>query len=281
MSKDATATIDDSTATLPVETDTTGSGTGTNTRGAAAGQDDASHAGDKTQATTTGQAEDVFIDPKDLPEELQPHFKKMQAAFTKKMQGISRDRDKITAYESFERDPIGSMQAMALRMGYQLTPAQAAAAVASATGNEEPQEFKSWGEVREWVKKDIMAELKQSLAPVFEGVQKVTASNIEKQLNDIDANWRMYEDDMKDTLRTHPTLVNDVSKLYRLSVPEEVLSSRAVQSALKKVEEKGKSASMHGSTTVPKTQPAMKKATSFDEAVSIARDTGKKEGWYK
>ena len=70
-----------------------------------------------------------------------------------------------------------------------------------------------------------MEKVQQNLAPVFQGVQKVTAHNIEKELDAVDANWRMYEDEMKTSLRDHPSLVNDVSKLYRLSVPEEVLNS--------------------------------------------------------
>ena len=117
-----------------------------------------------------------------------------------------------------------------------------------------------------------MGKVNENLKPVFDGVQKVTASNIEKQLDDIDPAWRMYEDDMKATIQAHPSLVHDVGKLYRISVPEEVLSSRAVQTALKKLEQKGQAATVHGSSTATRTQPAAKKATSFQEAVQQARD---------
>lgn len=280
MTQTATATADDTgtTAAAP-ETGATGAGDA----GSAAGQAATGQKGTTPdKGATQTAAEDVFFDPKSIEDkpELQAAYKQMQAAFTKKTQGIARSREKIAAYESFERDPIGTMQAMAQRMGYNLTPAQAAQAAAAAT-NGEPEEFKSWGEVKDWIKKDLMGEIKQSLAPVFEGVQKVTASNIEKQLTELDPNWRMYEDDMKATLNEHPSLVKDVAKLYRLSVPEEVLSSRATQAALRKLEEKGKAATVHGSTTATKTQPALKKASSFDEAVAIAREQGKTEGWYK
>lgn len=127
----------------------------------------------------------------------------------------------------------------------------------------------------------IMGRVQQSMAPMFQGIQKVTAHNIEKELDAVDANWRMYEDEMKTALRDHPSLVNDVSKLYRLSVPEEVLNSRAVQAALKKLEDKGKAASVHGGGTTVKTQPITKPASSFEEAVEQAREKGKKAGWYK
>lgn len=283
MTQTATATADDTstTTTAPDTTGTTGADDAKGSNGQAADQKGTSTDGKGSGATQT--VEDTFFDPKSIEgkPELQAAYKQMQAAFTKKMQHIAKGREKITAYESFEADPIGTMQAMAKRMGYNLTPAQAAAQVAAATGTGEPEEFKSWGEVRDWIKRDLMGEIKQQLAPVFEGVQKVTATNIEKQLNEIDPNWRMYEDEMKSTLQAHPTMVKDVAQLYRLSVPEEVLQSRATQAALKKLEEKGKAAQVHGSTTAPKTQPALKKAASFDEAVEIAREQGKKAGWYK
>ncbi|MDI6741629.1 MAG: hypothetical protein QMD11_02730 [Smithella sp.] len=257
-----------------------------NTEGATGqeGQAGASAEDDSATTATKAAAEDVFFDPKDLPAELQPQWKRMQASFTKKMQSISQHRGKIDAYDAFERDPVGTMQQIAGRMGFQLTRAEAAAAAAKAAQAGEAStdwQPQNWQEVIDKIGGQIMEKVQQSLAPVFQGVQKATAHNIEKELDAVDANWRMYEDEMRTALRDHPSLVNDVSKLYRLSVPEEVLSSRAVQAALKKLEDKGKAASVHGGSTTQRTQSAIKPANSFEEAVEQAREKGKKAGWYK
>lgn len=280
------ASTDDSAAT--VTGDVTYDDGGKNTEGATGkeGQTGASAEGDSATTAKKAVQEDVFFDPKDLPAELQPHWKRMQASFTKKMQGISQHRGKIDAYDAFERDPVGTMQQIAGRMGYQLTRAEAAAAAKAAqTGGTsadindwQPQ---SWQEVMDKLGEQIMGRVQQSMAPMFQGIQKVTAQNIEKELDAVDVNWRVYEDEMKAALRDHPSLVNDVSKLYRLSVPEEVLNSRAVQAALKKLEGKAQAASVHGGGTTVKTQPITKPAGSFEEAVEQAREKGKKAGWYK
>lgn len=263
-------TTADSTATVTADATTTAASAATDKGQATEGQDGTSQAG-KTQQATTKATEESFFDPNTVPEELKPAYKQMQAAFTKKMQAISKSKDKIIAYENFEKDPVGNMQAMAAKIGYRLTRAEAAAAV-NAQGGETATDFnpQSWNDVETWLTGKLMPKIQQQFAPFIENVQKVTANNIEKQLDSIDENWRMYEDDMKETLRHHPTLVHDVGKLYRLSVPEEVLSSRATQAALRKLEQKGQSASVHGAST-SKTVAAPKKATSFDDAVAIAR----------
>ena len=64
------------------------------------------------QASTAPATPDepTFFDPNSIPEELKPAYKQMQAAFTKKMQGISGDKQKIEAYNAFMSDPIGQMQ---------------------------------------------------------------------------------------------------------------------------------------------------------------------------
>ena len=86
----------------------------------AAGQPDGSTAG-ASQATTAdggSTGEDSFFDPKDIQDkpELVAAYKQMQRAFTKKMQGIKDRAGKADAYDAFNRDPIGNMQAMAQRL---------------------------------------------------------------------------------------------------------------------------------------------------------------------
>jgi len=236
---------------------------------------------DTGQATATGapQAEEpTFFDPSAIAEELKPAYKQMQAAFTKKMQGISAYKQKIEAYDQFMRDPIGQMQQVAQQYGYSLSRAQAAAAVQEQQGqspqNWEPQ---SWDEVMSKAEERAEQRIMAKLQPFLGNVQKQTATNIERQLSEIDPQWRAYEDDMRSMLQQHPTLVNDVSMLYRLSVPEEVLTSRAVQTALSKFQSKTEQAKVSGITRTSRSEPAppdltkMKSGDAFRASIEIAK----------
>lgn len=231
------------------------------------------------QPATPAQTEEpTFFDPSALSEELKPAYKQMQAAFTKKMQAISRDRQKIEAYNQFMSDPIGQMQQIAKQYGYNLTRAQAANALQEQQG-QQPQNWEpqSWDEVMRMAEERAEQRIMSRLEPFLGNVQKVTASNIERQLTEIDPNWRSYEDEMRAMMQKHPTLVDDVAMLYRLSVPEEVLTSRAVQTALTKFQSKAEQAKVGSAKKTSRSEPAtpdltkMKDVDAFDMAVQIAR----------
>ena len=112
--------------------------TGTTPAGTTDGQGQPSATAQTTTPQGTGAAsgEDTFFDPKDLDPALQPAYKNMQKAFSKKMEAIKASREKIDAYDNFSKDPIGQMQAMAQRMGYKLSRAEAAAAVNDASNGD-------------------------------------------------------------------------------------------------------------------------------------------------
>lgn len=238
--------------------------------------------GDPGQAAPAAPAtEPSFFDVNSVDPSLLPAYKQMQGAFTKKMQEISQNRQKIEAYDNFTRDPVGSLQAMAKQYGMTLTRAQAQAAIndQQQDQNWQPQ---TWDEVMARAEQKVMDKVMQQFAPIMQNVQKLQANNIEKQLNEIDPGWRQYEDDMRRELAAHPTLVNDVAKLYRLAVPEEILTSRATQAALAKFQQKADAAKISGTPSTSRTAvPAPKKAASFQEAVEIAKEKCRQEGTYK
>ena len=226
----------------------------------------------------TGTPEEpTFFDPTALPPELQPAYKEMQRAFGKKMDALSKDKSKIEAYDAFSRDPLGQIQQMAARLGYRLSRAEAAAVAAEgggpAAGAGEGWEPKTWQEVTEKIGQAIEHRLLERLTPVIGEVQNLRKNNLEKLLDDSCPDWRQYEDDMKANIQAHPSLVNDPVKLYRISVPPEVLESRAVQAALKKLETKVKGAGSGGTSTTTKHQAAGfgEKPLTFDEAVKAAK----------
>jgi hypothetical protein len=230
------------------------------------------------QATGT-QAEDTFFDPSKLPPELMPAYKAMQAAYTKKTQAIAADRRKIEAYDAFSRDPITNLQQIAQQYGYTMTKGEARQILANqqqgpaaASKSNEPWQPQSWDEVLERAEQRAMEKLMAQFAPYMQNVQKLQANNIEHQLSQIDPQWHLYEDEMRQNLAKHPSMAEDVNLLYRMSVPEEVYSSRAVQAALKKLESATKAAAVGSKSQTSKAAPAPRTAKTFAEAVEIAKE---------
>ena len=206
-------------------------------------------------------------------EALTPAYKQMQGAFTRKTQEIAAHRQKITEYDQFMADPVGNMQRMALQMGYSLTRAQAQDAL-NQQGQGQPEadwQPSTWGEVLLKAKEEARREIMEELKPVLGNVQAMRAESIEKQLDSIDSNWRVYEDEMRKNLQLAPALVNDPVKLYKFSVPDEVLEARATQKALARFETKSKAAAVAGKTETSRGIPADEKVIDFDSAVAAAR----------
>ena len=239
--------------------------------------------GTATGATSTGPAatgqapEDSFFDPTQLTPELQGRYKQMQSAFSKKMAEMADRAKKYQALEQFspvieqfQRDPITTIQQLAAQQGFQLTRAQAAGVAAQQGVAPQQWEPQTWDEVLSKAEERAEARLMQKLAPIIGNVQQMTAKNIESQLDGIDPEWRTYENVMKDTLREHPTLVNDVRKLYRLSVPEDVMESRATQTALTRLTKRTDAAKASGTSTV-KSAPAPPDIKTFQDAVAFAK----------
>lgn len=236
---------------------------------------------------TTGQtagtqtvSEETFFDPRDIADkpELLAAYKQMQKAFGKKNEEIKAARSKIEVYDQFSQDPLGALKRMASQMGYELArPGGAQPNAPGQTGQEEPQ---SWEDVFRIAEQRAEAKLLQRFAPVLQEVSTLKRTNIEKLLDDSAPDWRQYEEDMMGNLRAHPSLVNDPVKLYRLSVPQEVLESRATQAALKKMQDKVNSAQTSGQSTTSKKAGvgSPDKAMSFNEAVQFAKAKLAEEG---
>src|SRR5690606_24855797 len=89
------------------------------------------------QAQTTGngpgaEAEESFFDPRAIQDkpELMAAYKQMQGEFTKHMQKFASQRQRLEILDRFERDPIGTLQAIVPNYGYQLVQ----------RGQEQPQD---------------------------------------------------------------------------------------------------------------------------------------------
>lgn len=250
-----------------------GAQTITDDPGSIQGQSDAGQAHETTVKGTQQAAEDTFFDPRDIEgkPELQAAYKQMQGAFSKKMEAIKASKQKIEAYDAFAADPVSQLQTMARQYGYSLTRAEAAQQLkeTQVSGDWEP---KSWDEVIQKAEEGAYQRLLKENEPMYNEVKNLRKTNLESYLDSNAPDWRTYEDDMMKTLREHPTLVNQPMALYKLAIPENVLQSRATQQALKKMQDKGRSAEVSGASTTTK-KSGLKipdKPITFDEAVKIA-----------
>jgi len=222
--------------------------------------------------TETGPQEPTFFDPKTVPEDLLPAYKQMQAAYTRKMQAMSKDRQKIEAYDAFNADPVGQLQRYAQQFGYSLTRAEAQQQLENQAVGDDWQP-NSWNEVLQRANEMAEQNLMKKFGPVLQEVRNIKKTTIERELSEIDPTWHQYEDDMKHLMDLHPTLANDAALLYKMAVPEEVAQSRATQAALKKLEAKGRAAQVSGGSTTNK-QPKEglpDRPLSFNEAVQAAK----------
>jgi len=224
--------------------------------------------------------EDTFFDPRELDPNLTPAYKQMQKAFTKKMQEISDVRKKAEAFDAFQKDPVGAMHQYAQRFGFQLTRPDQQQGQQAPPENWEPQ---SWQEVFDRASKIAEQRIMQQMAPAMQQMHQMRKTSIEQQLSEIDPTWQMYESEMRETLKSAPALANDPARLYRASVPPEVLESRAVQKALRKMESKTRSSSMSGASSTHKNQGGGLPTgpVSFADAVSAARAALAEQGIHK
>lgn len=252
-------------------------------------QDSGQSATQTPQQPTQAPAEDSFFDPSTLSDELKPAYKQMQAQFTKKMQAIRDQRQKVEAYDAFMQNPEEQIQRLAQQYGYNLQKGQQQQTQAPQQGGPIPDDWQpqTWQEVMnvatQVAQQQIMQQLAPVLQPLYQTVESITSKNIETQLDQVDPNWRMYEDDIKANMKEHPTLIKSqegILKLYRISVPWEQQTAHAVQTAMKKVETKAQAAKMQGKSTSHTSGVPARKVSSFDDAVALAKQQLGNQGRY-
>lgn len=200
----------------------------------------------QTTVTGTEAGQESFFDPKSIEHspELKSAYKQMQSKWTKELQRFKDGEKKIKSYDSILSNPLAAVQAYAQQNGYQLVQRDPKA-------NAEEDSPKTWDDVYKRAKAEVLKELD----PVLSEVKQLKVQNVEQYLDNNHSDWRQYESEMLDNLRSHPSLAADPDKLYRLSVPEEVLEARAHKSALEKLKGGSANAQISGAngTTKPQT----------------------------
>jgi hypothetical protein len=249
---------------------------------------------DKAEAQTdSGQVQqgpleqqDHFFDPSKVPEELKPIYKAMQAAYTKKTQALAEQRKKIEAYDAFARDPVGTLEQLARQYGYTLTKSGPATGQGQgnpfADPNYQPQTWADLAsDISNFVTQQLVSQLGQVIQPLYRSVEQITSKHIESQLDQIDPNWHLYEEEIKQNMQLFPQLIqtpDGLHKLYKISVPDEVYRGRIVKGVLEKYNEKAHAAKMATKSQSKMATATVRKITSFEDAVALAKEQLKKGG---
>lgn len=242
---------------------------GTTVNAPATGQGSSVGNGQTTiQGPDTG-ATDSFFDPASIQDkpELLAAYKQLQGSYTKRMQALAAEKQKIEAYDNFMRNPRQAAQQLAAQYGLQvIEPGQSAP---------QDQEFKSWDDVKQYMFKEFQKEM---LNPLAAEVKTLKKQSIEMQLDSQFPDWRTYESEMMDVLHKHPTFVSDPAALYRMAVPDHVWEARATAKAMQKLKGATEHAQVSGGTTTKQTTQAPTGPLTFDQAVEVAKKRLAAEG---
>ena len=231
--------------------------------------------GGKPESLDKGTTDEPFYDPKDLPPELQQHFKRMQRSFTKKMQAAKSLEQKARMVDEFYRDPTGNLQRMASQYGYTLAqPGQN-----SQTGGQgkTAQEWqpKNWQDVVDKIKGEASQDAEKNilgkLSPVFNEVLTIKRGQIETVLDEAYPSWREHEDEMSALVTQHPTLANNPELLVKLVMPQEEIEGKAMQKALKKLNAKREAGKVGGGSPVKPITAKSGGKMSFNDAYEAAK----------
>ena len=261
--------------------------------------------GTSTETPPQKPAEESFIDPSTLPEELKPHWKRMHGAYTKRLEGLRSDRqaleddkEKIDLVTRFRSDPAFAVEVIrqeAQRLGYSFLPASGNAAVATpstGTGDTPPPQFveavkQNLSPELAWMAPSIAqaswAAVKVAVTPLVTENREEKRKVIEQQydemagkLSETAPGWEQHEEEMSDLLDylksssvVHPKFG------AKLSLVDNLVTSNAsaTASAVRRMGEAGRSRTATGQSarsTVSSIEDTVRKAKTDDEAWDLA-----------
>lgn len=198
-----------------------------------------------------------FFDPNQVPAELKESFKRMQGAFTRAMQGLSTEREKVKLYDQLmSGDTEQAIKMLAAKAGLRVSRD----GEVTSTGDKE-DDSPTTRYLRDVIKKEV--------APLFEEIKatqnKIAAESLISQLRSNFPDWYVYENEMATLLEQHPTLRRDPAKLYRLAKAEAEEVETSERAGSKSEQVITKPSTSRSSVVVPK------KAATIEEAFESAK----------
>lgn len=133
-----------------------------------------------------------FVDPKKLPKELRPAFKKMQAAFTKKMQGVSDLRRKAQALDQLAANPDFIAWAESMKRGKGKQPVKKSSDTSDKKGGVDMEALR--------------AMIREEVGPIKAEQEKTKLSSELRQFKKDYPDWKDYKGRMRSVLRRNPEM---------------------------------------------------------------------------
>lgn len=220
----------------------------------------AQSAADATQGEATFLTGEENLDPRKLPPELQPIFKKMQGVYTKRMQSLAEIRDKAEAVDKFYNDRAFAEQTLnnwAAQNGFRVTPINGADAKAVAPGQAgkqtdvpafmvdafkehlspelhwmaEPQAKAVWGAMQ-----GMLAPVLQQQEQAAQQAKQQEWEQYAEELTQVAPGWEEFENEMEEiydffqskNLR-HPKFGSKIQMLYDLATARAASLKQATQ----------------------------------------------------
>ena len=211
---------------------------------------------DEEEVVEDEPREEEFVDPSQLPRELQPHWKKMQASYTRKMQGVKELQDKANLYDQIMSDPENIVSKLAEKAGLKVVKEES---------NEE--DIPEGGDATlQWLQSQIKKAVDAAVGPIRGTQQQLKVSQSMSYLDKTYPDWKLYDDIMTDIVKKHPSMSEDLDLLY------ETARGRASNYEQKKAGSLKKAAVVTKASTAGRnvvTTPT--KINSLDDAINAAK----------
>ena len=162
---------------------------------------------EEVESEEPSDKEQTFMNPNELPKELLPSFKAMQKAFTRAMQRVAGDRDKIAMYDQLMVNPQQAIEQLAKKAGVQI----------QAPVNQQTGEEVSDTDTTKWIRKIVQDTLAPTIATMKAEQANIKAQTAIAYLNENHPDWYLYEDIMSELIKKHPSMRDDLDSLYTLS----------------------------------------------------------------
>lgn len=236
------------------------------------------------------------LDPRTLPPELQPIFKNMQAAYTRRFQELNQIRDKAQAVDRFFSDPqyaYATLSQWAQQNGYTLAPANAQGKPQGSQQGDVPAYLveamkQNLGPELEWLAepqaKAMYSAFQGMLMPLLQQQQAQRQQQLTQQwdglaseLSNLAPGWEQHESEMGDlfdylsdrTQLTHPKYGSKLQLLYDLATK----NSATLKQVQKRVQSAATNRVTSGRTTgnrAPSIENEIAKAGSTQDAWALA-----------
>jgi len=174
---------------------------------------------DSEKVVEKEEDEPDFLRLEDVPDELKPHYKRIQRGLTEKIKEIAAERSKIDLVNAMDKDPEGTLRGLARQFGFQLKKeGEESSFVEAGTDDGTIAEV-----IKRTVKEVVSKELEPLKAKVSQGETDAASRHLDamiEYLNDEFPDWIEIETEMVKVIQENPSLARSkkgVKQAYSLA----------------------------------------------------------------